>query len=148
MRTPPLPPLPPGQRVRSISLEVTHLPDGGYRLSTPLARGWAAVARDQVQLSQVMARAFLEVSCASYARLKGQVYDLDAMTTHVPGDPLADLPQRRARAGRRTVRRRTYDPQEWSRMEDGRWRSPSGRAYRPDSRVVQGVLAKLEHQQD
>lgn len=143
MQQPPIPGIPPGQRVRSISVEITHLRNGGYRVAMTGARGWAAVATNPVQLARAVEQGFLESQVAAYARAKGEAYDLDALTTHVPGDALADSPQGRARDRRAPRRAKVFAPEEWTRMEDGRWRSPgTGRAYREDSKLVQGILAK------
>ncbi len=129
-----------GARVRTIPLQVDQLPGGGLRISSPAARGWAGTARTSHELARVVQEAFQEVAVASYARAKGVPYDLDVLTIHVPGDPLAAVPQRRMR--RRTTRHKSYAVEDWTRMEDGRWRSPAGRAYRADSTAVQNVIRK------
>lgn len=139
-----LPTRPAGQRVRTIALQVDALEDGRLRISSPHARGWAATARTPVELARVVQEAYTEVACASYALARGQAYDLDQMTTHVPGDSLADAPQRRVRGAVRTTRRKAYAPESWTRMDDGRWRSPSGRAYREDSTVVGNVIKRRQ----
>ena len=134
----------PDLRVQMISLTVEAMPSGRYRISTPHARGWAAEVGTQAELARALNSAFTEVSVASYARAKGVPYDLDALTERVAGDPLASGPRGRVRSGPR-ARRKTYHPSEWTRFEDGRWRSPSGRTYRADSKQVQGVIkARLE----
>lgn len=139
-----MPPSRPDLRVRTISLTVEATPNGRYRLSTPYARGWAAEVGTQTELARAIATAFTEVTVASYARLKGTPYDLDALTERVEGDPLANRPRTRARTGQR-ARRKTYHPGDWRKFEDGRWQSPSGRVYREDTRQVQGVIkARLE----
>lgn len=137
----PLPPQPGGRRVTTIGLTVEALESGRVRISSPHARGFAATAGTPMELAQAVARAFTEVACASYALAKGSPYDLDQMTTHVPGDPLAANPQRRVR-GRRTVRAKAYDAAAWTKYEDGSWRSPSGRQYREDTTAVQNVIRK------
>lgn len=139
----PFPRHPAGQRVRTIALQVDAMEDGRLRVSSPHARGWAATARTPLELAHVVQQAYTEVSCASYALARGQAYDLDQMTTHVPGDALADTPQRRVR-GVRTTRRKAYAPEAWTKMDDGRWRSPSGRAYREDSTAVQNVIKRRQ----
>lgn len=141
MHTPPIPGTQQGQRVRTITLQVETLDGGGLRLSTPLARGWATVARTQLELARGIEQAYREVACASYARARGRAYDLDAMTTHVPGDTLAAMPQQRVR-GAGTRSHRAQRVEAWSKLEDGRWRSPSGRAYRAESMHVQNVIRK------
>jgi hypothetical protein len=120
---------------------VESLEDGRLRISSPHARGWAAVASTPLDLAHVMRAAFNEVACASYALAKGQAYDLDQLTTHVPGDTLAADPQRRVRTGR-TTRRKSHAVELWTRYTDGTWRSPSGRVYREDTKAVQNVIKK------
>lgn len=136
-----LPPRPTHQRVRAIALQVETLDSGRIRISSPHARGWATVARTPSQLFAAIQEAYREVTIAAYARAQGKTYDLDQLTTRVPGDPLADGAPARERVPRRT-RRKSHDPANWTRMDDGRWMSPTGRAYREDSRVVQDVLTR------
>lgn len=131
----------PGQRVRDITLRVQTLDGGGYRVSSPQARGWAAVAKTPVDLARAIHQAYLEVSCASYARFKGRPYDLDLLTTHVDGDPLAEGPQARQRA-RRSTTKAAHHPASWARLTDTTWRSPSGRVYRQDTRAVTAVIRR------
>jgi hypothetical protein len=134
----------PDLRVRTISLTVEASPNGRYRISTPHARGWAAEVGTQIELARALASAFREVSVASYARAKGVPYDLDVLTSHVAGDALASGLPARARTGPR-ARRKTYHPGDWTKFEDGTWRSPSGRVYKATSKQVQGVVrARLE----
>ncbi len=137
----PLPPRPTGQRVRAIALQVESLDGGRLRLSTPHARGWAAVVATPHQFARAVQEAFVEVSCASYALARGAAYDLDSMTTHVAGDPLAASQQRRVRTGR-TTRIKSHPPEAWTKFENGKWRSPAGRVYRPDTKAVQNVIKR------
>lgn len=139
-----LPPARPDARVTAISLTVEAQANGHYRISSPHARGWAAVVGTQTELAHALNRAFHEVSVASYARAHGAPYDLDVLTERVAGDPLANQPRARQRTG--TRKRATYHPGDWERFEDGtRWRSPSGRIYRADSSQVRSVIrARLE----
>jgi hypothetical protein len=128
-------------RVHTIALQVEALGSGRLRLSSPHARGWAATVTTPHELALAVQQAYTEVAVASYARARGEAYDLDALTTRVPGDALAEGKQGRKRT-QRTVRRKSHNPADWSRMEDGRWLSPAGRAYREDSRVAQDVVAR------
>lgn len=147
-----LPPSRPDLRVTTVSLTVEAMPGGRYRLSSPHARGWAATVSNQNELARAVAGAFTEVSVASYARAKGHAYDLDVLTERVAGDMLASAPRARATetgalvtATTRRTRGKTHHPADWSRMEDGRWQSPSGRAYRADTKQVRAVIkARLE----
>lgn len=133
-----------GHQPSSIPLQVDVLADGRFRLSTPVARGWAEVASDPRQLFRALNNAFTEVAVASYARAKRQPYDLDQLTGHVPGDPLAGTRQSRIPGARPAGRRKSYNPEDWTRLADqpGVWQSPSGRRYREDSKVVQSVLSR------
>lgn len=139
----PLPRQPGGRRVQTIALQVEALEGGRLRISSPHARGWAGTAATPIELARAVQQAFAEVACASYALAHGRAYDLDQMTTHVPGDPLAAHPQRRVR-GRRTTRRKSHAPEDWVKYDDGRWRSPSGRTYREDTTAVRNVIKKRQ----
>jgi hypothetical protein len=141
-----IPPTTAAHRPRVISVQVEQLADGSLRLSTPHARGWAAVAHDPVQLARGLEAAFLETSVAAYSRARREPYDLDALTSHQPGDPLADRPQQRVRS-RNPARRAAHSPAAWEKvtMEDksgAMWRSPGGRLYREDTQAVRNVVAK------
>jgi hypothetical protein len=127
-------------QVREVSLRIETLPDGGLRVSTPQARGWAAVAKTPRELTDAVARAFTEAQLASYAAWKGQLYDLDELTDVDPGDPITALPASNRRRDR-TVRSDTRHPADWARLADGRWRSPGGRVYQESSQLVQRVIA-------
>jgi hypothetical protein len=128
-------------QVQAVTLQVEVLSNGAYRLSTPHARGWAAVAASPRDLVRALGDAFTEVQVASYARMKGEVYDLDKLTMQVPGDALAA-----SAAGRvRRPARQTHSPADWSKLVDQsgtRWRSPSGRLYRENTRTVRNMVAK------
>lgn len=143
MKTPLSPNASRPHQIRELPIQVERLPSGGIRVTTPLARGWAAVAHDQHELARSIATAFTEAEVASYSRFRGQVYDLDALTGHVPGDALAGSARGRVRgpAGRRRAKK-SYPVTLWQKLPDGRWRSPSGRAYRADTRAVQQMVAR------
>ena len=131
-------PGPPAIRnqIRSIPIQLDSLPEG-LRVSTPLARGWAAVARTPHQLAQAIAQAFTEAQVASYARWHGVAYDQDELTDVVSGDSLAAAT--RTQDFRRRERSDQHDPGDWTPLSDGFWRSPGGRRYRPDAAIVQRV---------
>lgn len=132
-------PLPAGSHVpTAIMVMVEPLASGGYRLSTPHARGWAAAVRTPIELAQGMQRAFTEVQVSAYARTHGKVYDLDGLTSQVSGDPLAGRPTTREQRPRRG--RRTHSPADWKMTDNGSWKSPNGRVYGPSTQVVQHVL--------
>lgn len=136
-----LPGLRPGQRVRAIPVQAEILPEGGIRISSPLARGWAGHARTAVELANVLRHAFVEVEVASYAMAHGANYDQDRLTEQVSGDPLAGSKMARKRGP--VQRRAAHAPEAWSMQDDGYWRSPAGRRYPPDSPHVLRVKAKL-----
>jgi hypothetical protein len=129
-----------GQRVRTIALQAEKLPDGSMRISSPHARGWAGIARNSIELARVFEQAFAEVAVASYARQRGRAYDLDQLTSYVPGDSLAGTPQRRTRGA--AARRAAHPVEAWSMTDNGCWRSPAGRTYQPDSKMVANVLKR------
>lgn len=145
-------PAPPGvpHQVRAVSVTVEQLPDGKFRVSTPAARGWAAVGKTPTELGRAVASAFVEAQCAAYARWRGERYELDELTEPMPGDLMAP-PRRPVRArtnrdnvgwGRNQDRPDQHPVEDWERMPDGRLRSPGGLVYRPDSLVGQRVLAR------
>jgi hypothetical protein len=134
----PMGPPPVPHQVRSISVRVEQL-DGALRISSPSARGWAAVARNAPELLRAINALYVEVQVASYAAWKGQVYDLDELTDVDPDDPATHLRHPARRRDRRT-RSDIRDPRDWKQLDDGRWRSPAGRTYRPDTMLVQRVV--------
>lgn len=141
---PPRPiPSPRGAHVpTAIMMMVEPLKTGGYRLSTPHARGWAARVCTPVELAQGMLQAFTEAQVSAYARAHGKVYDLDGLTSQVVGDPLAARPPARERRPRKG--RRAHSPADWTMTDNGSWKSPNGRVYGPSTQVVQRVLAGRE----
>jgi hypothetical protein len=133
-------------RARTINVQVEHMLDGTMRISTPHARGWAAVARTPMELARGLAQAFVETSVAAYARGRGEAYDLDVLTSHVPGDALANLPPQRVRS-KSPQRRKAHSPADWQKvtMEDrsgAMWRSPGGRMYGAETAAVRSVVRK------
>jgi hypothetical protein len=118
---------------------VEPLPGGGYRLSTPHARGWAAAVRTPNELAQGVRKALTEAQVAAYAKAHSKVYDLDGMTGQVVGDPLAGKPVTRETRSRRG--RRSHSPADWRMTDNGSWKSPNGRVYGPTTQIVQRVLA-------
>lgn len=134
-----IPPLRGSHVPTAILVMIEPLASGGYRLSTPHARGWAARARNPIELANGMREAFIETQVAAYARAQGKVYDLDGLTGQVTGDPLASAPVTRERRARRG--RRSHSPAEWKMTDNGSWKSPNGRVYGASTQVVQRVLA-------
>lgn len=143
-------PAPVGHQVQSIELRVEALPGIGLRVSTPAARGWAAVARTPHDLARAVTAAFTEAQVAAHARWRGAEYDLDALTAAVPGDPMAPPRERTRRrtpgapgVGWKSGQQRpdTYSPADWQRCDDGRWLSPGGRRYQQSNPIVVRVLA-------
>jgi hypothetical protein len=123
-----------------VNLVVETLPSGGVRVSSPQARGWAAVARNPHELARALQMAFTEVTVAGYAAWKGEVYDQDALTDVDPTDPRTALPPP-TRTRNRITRSDARNPADWKRLDDGRWRSPGGRYYGDDTQLVQRVRA-------
>jgi hypothetical protein len=138
-------PAPIRNQVRSVEIRLDVLPEGGMRVSTPQARGWAVVASGPRQLLDALAGAFTEAQVASYAAWKGEIYELDALTEVDNTDPLAAT-VRTTRHGvyrdRRLSRRDVHAATDWTNLGNGRWRSPSGKTYREDCKTVQNVIIK------
>lgn len=137
-------------QVRTLDVRVERLDDGKMRVSTPSARGWAAVANNHAQLADCVRQAFTEAQIAAYARWRGERTELDALTDPVRGDALAPPRARVRRArnpspigwGRNQQRPDLADPGEWKKMPDGRWESPGGKLYRPETLMVRRVLER------
>lgn len=131
-----------GRMPKAIMVMIEPLASGGYRLSTPYARGWATAVRTPNELAQGVRHAFTETQVAAYAHAHGKVYDLDGLTGQVAGDPLAGRPVAREQRSRRG--RRSHSPADWQMTDNGSWKSPKGRVYGPTTQVVQRVLAARE----
>lgn len=127
-------------QVRTLELRLESMPEGFIRVSTPQARGWAVTARTRDDLARAVQQAFTEAQVASYAAWKGEAYDLDAMTPVDNNHPLTAA----TRTHDFTPRTRTdvHNPDDWTPMPDGRWRSPGGRMYEAKTDAVRKVLAK------
>lgn len=143
-------PAPTRHQVREVSLRFESLADGRMRISSPQARGWAMVVRRPEELARAVSSAFLEAQLAAYARWRGERPELDQLTEPVKGDPMAP-PRSRVRRRRNTGevgwgmnqrRPDSHDPAAWVKLPDGRWQSPSGKAWKPDTPVVQKVVAR------
>lgn len=136
----PIGPAPTPHQVREVTLQIESLGPGKVRVSTPQARGWAAVATNPFELTRAVNAAFTEAQIASHSTWKNQVYDLDGLTEVDPNDPKTALNQRRPRRQRGPIRSDIHHPGDWQRLEDGRWRSPGGRIYREETQLVQRMI--------
>jgi hypothetical protein len=135
-------------QVDTVQVNVEMRPEG-LRVSTPSARGWAAVVRNRAQLAQAVLEAFTEAQVAAYAAAHGEEYDLSALTAAVPNDPMAppvSRPGARSQPGvgwsRGQRRPDTHDPAQWSKQPDGAWRSPGGVAYGATSQMARRIVAR------
>ena len=129
-------------QVRSVAVRIDAMGDGRLRISAPHARGWAREVRTRDELVRAVAEAFTEAQIASYPRWKGVGYDLDQLATvwRDDADPMvAAGPQFQAS---RAPRADVHDPMAWTPLDDGRWRSPGGKVYGPETAVVQKVMRK------
>jgi hypothetical protein len=141
-------PAPVAHQVRQLTVQIESIDGVGLRFSTPTARGWAVVARNQAEVGRAIQAAFTEAQVAAYAKAHGIAYDLDAMTAAVPGDPMAPPIQRPRRrpasdgVGWRKGQRRpdVHDPADWSLLESGDLRSPGGKTVRADSPMGVRIL--------
>lgn len=140
---------------RHLQLEVQVLDGGRIRLSSPQAVGHAVVVRGPHQLWQGLQQTLREVAVAGYARWSGSTYDQEALSDlSDTNEPAWKRSARRSGIGqgardgvlpvsyssRSPVRPDQANPGAWSPLQDGRWRSPSGRIYRADTRYVRGVI--------
>lgn len=129
-----------------MQLLVRRTPDGGLVLSTPLTPGWAVPARTPAELAQRIEQAWLEYACAAYARVRGVCYDLAETEEEIPPEAFAvgrehpaEAPDEIDRARRRRAQRGIHQPEEWVELSDGRWMSPSGQKYGPQTLVASRV---------
>jgi hypothetical protein len=131
-------------QVRTVDVRLETLPQGFIRVSTPQARGWSVTVRTRDDLARAIQQAFTEAQVASYAAWRGEAYDLDAMTEVDNSDPLTAA----TRTHNFTARARSdvHNPNDWTPMPDGRWRSPGGRIYSSNTDAVRKVLAKRRRQ--
>src|SRR5689334_20837061 len=126
---------------------VRRAPGGGLLLSTPLTPGWCVPARTPAELAQRMEQAWLEYACAAYARVRGTLYDLAATEEEIPPEayavgrehPAEAVPDEVSKARRRRAQRGIHDPEQWVELPDGRWLSPSGQKYGPQTLVASRV---------
>lgn len=136
-------------QVRSISVRIDALADGRLRISSPFARGWARTVRTRDELNRAVAEAFVEAQLASYAHWRGQGYDHDVQSPKWPDDPdplIASAAHIQARTRNGHRRRDVHNPMDWVPLDDGRWRSPSGKVYGADTDAVRRVQAKRQSQ--
>lgn len=133
-----------------LRLLITRGPEGGLVLRTPYTPGWAYCARRPADLADGIEKAYAEVACAMYARLRGVLYDLAETEETIPPEAYAatrphpsELPDEveRQRRKRRTRHPATHEPEQWVELSDGSMLSPKGHRYRPDSLVAARVRA-------
>lgn len=131
-----------------IQLLVSRKPGGGFILRTPFTPGWSYPASCPAELARGVELACAEYAVAAYARLRGILYDLAELEEHIPAEAYAqgsphpgDAPDEVevARQRRRERHPATHEPEQWTELEDGRWLSPTGRRYGPDTRVASAV---------
>lgn len=142
----------PGKTARHIDLRLQRLDDGRIRVSTPQARGHAAVVRGPDQLWHALVACFREATVAGYAMWHGVRYDLDELTD--PTDP-TEPRRKRPYTPRETqgdtsevsyardgiVRPDQAHPQDWTPNADGSWTSPKGRRYQ-DPDYINSLIIK------
>lgn len=139
-------------QVREVTVRFESLPGGKLRVSTPQARGWAAVVQNEREMARAVSSAFTEAQVAAYSRWRGERYDLDDLTEPVHGDAMAPprAPVRRRKNtgetgwGGNQRRPDSHDPAKWVKLPDGRWQSPSGKSWRAECKLVQQVIARRQ----
>jgi hypothetical protein len=133
-------PAPIRNQVKAITVKIEALP-GGLRISTPTTQGWAAFARNEAQLVAAVRAAFTEAQIAAYAQWRNGTYDLADTVSRDDPDPLVAAAPNEIRRPRPKVRRDQYNPADWVVRSDGRYQSPSGRSYAPDSTMARRIRA-------
>lgn len=137
------------------ALTIERTTGGGVRVTCDDAPGWCAVARTPVELHRAISEGWREADVAAYAQRAGQTYDLlahdvAAVNLSLQGAQLPiDVDEQHAAIA--AVVSTAMTPGElpkrsnslaWTPEPDGRWRSPSGRIYGPQTQVVQRVIAQ------
>jgi hypothetical protein len=141
-------------------LVIERTTGGGFDVSSPDAPAWRAHAPNRLALLAALDLGFRETDVATYAERKGTAYDLDlhdraSAEAAMTGQLLPfDQEERERFLGTLaasvglpdTVGPRSpsdvHDPLAWRPLADGRWASPSGRCYGPQTQVVARVVAK------
>jgi hypothetical protein len=134
-----------------IQLLVSRRDGGGFILRTPFTPGWAYPASTPADLARGVELACAEYAVAAYARLRGILYDLAETEETIPPEAYAaadrphpeETPDEVGLARRRRKARHpaTHEPEQWTELSDGRWLSPTGRRYGPDTKQVRAVVA-------
>jgi hypothetical protein len=119
-------------QVREIIVRIEQLPDGLWRLTQPRVPGWAAAARNPVEVANALRRGFTEAQIAAHSDWRGHAYD-----ANVP----INRRWRRKRPSVNPNRRDVHDPREWRLGPDGRWISPRNNLYPEDTQAVQRVMS-------
>lgn len=136
------------------ALTIERTTGGGVRVTCDAAPGWNAVARTPVELHRAITEGWREADVAAYAQREGQTYDLlahdvAAVNLSLQGATLpVDVDEQQLVIAAVTAAAtvpgelpKRADPLAWTPMPDGRWQSPSGRVYGPQTQVVQRVVA-------
>ena len=127
-------PAPSARQVRRITVHIEQTAPGVLEVSAPF--GWhGGQARNPAQLAHLVAAAFMEAQLVAYSHFRNGTSPTAAL-----GEPTRYVRPRPVQRGRRPD---VHDPLAWHEAEDGRWVSPSGRRFRPDSQVVQRVQTQL-----
>lgn len=157
--------VPIGGSVHGLGAEVpltVELTTGGVQVTCVAAPGWSASARTVQQLAQALRQGWQEAAVARYAARRGEPYDrvlhddaadevsrsgrvqslpvdADARDRMISGLACSVVPLTSS-GGR--VTGTTHDPLAWRPLPDGRWVSPTGRAWGAQTQVVRQVVAK------
>jgi hypothetical protein len=131
-----LPPatLPPASS--TVVLEVGRLPGGRLRLTSPHLPGWIQgfPTRECCNIGLAVAAALTEADVRTYSARRSGAAPRRTPATATPATATpASTPTTI------TAWRRSWNPEDWEPLTDGRWRSPTGRIYKADSTVVANV---------
>ena len=144
--------------VQQVTITLTRTATG-YLVESEALPGWAGHAHSLTGLRDVVAQAFREHEAANYARFRGVPYDASSFATdafddpgaaiscppderrHPAEPPVSEVPRIGWSKGA-DVRPDTHHPAEWTPLPDGRWRSPKGNTYKPESAMVASVVAR------
>lgn len=106
-------------------------------MASPLLPGWVAVAHGMADITRALEVAIREAELVRYATERGYIYDAQPFIPDVEAPPILRMVRRGDGSWNWRV---SHDPAGWVPLDNGKWRSPSGNEYRPDSQVVQRVV--------
>lgn len=117
------------RQTRSVPVTIEEVRPGVMQLSTPF--GWrSGLAHNAPELARIVASAFTEAQIHNHSMWRGR-------------DETGRTLYQRPRPQRRGNRVDVHDPRAWRTDGQGRFVSPNGRPFRPDTQTAQRVSSRL-----